>query len=200
MEPPASPAWAARRIVSAASTGSSPKPFSRSAATGMSTAAAKAWACASASSRVTRPSCRPIVFAMAPLEVAIAAKPRPPRTRALPASQALAITKIPDLCSARNRATRSAASVVLGLVIAELLEGGQLVAETHPAEIMAQPGMVRGRKEIRLVEGAGGDVDRAGRIGVRVGERRAAVVAEGPRHRRRAVEIRRLALDELEAL
>jgi hypothetical protein len=49
-------------------------------------------ACASAWSRVIPPSRAPYVPADAPLEVAIAAKPRPTRMRADPASQALAMT------------------------------------------------------------------------------------------------------------
>jgi hypothetical protein len=36
----------------------------------------------------------------------------------------------------------------------------------------------------RIVQGARGHVDRFGRIGVRVRERRAAIAAEGPRDRR----------------
>ena len=73
MEPPDSPAASARRIVSAASSGSSPKPFSRSALTGTSTAAAIAPALATAASRSIDPS-RPPRVAAAPLLVVHRAK------------------------------------------------------------------------------------------------------------------------------
>src|SRR5438445_424376 len=72
IEPPTSPTPPARRIVSAAAAGASPKPFSRSAETGRSVAAAIARQWASASSRVTAPSRLPSTPACAPLEVASA--------------------------------------------------------------------------------------------------------------------------------
>src|SRR5688572_657462 len=193
MEPPASPARAPRRIVSAASSGASPNPFSRSAATGTSTASTNALACARASSRVTRPSSRPRVLAMAPLEVAMAGKPSPASTRALPASQALAITKMPLAWSSRKRATRS------GPVIAELLEGRQAVAEAHPAEVVGKPRVMRGRERVGVVQAAGGHVDRVRRIRVAVGDGRAAVAAERARHRRSGMERGRRAFQEAEA-
>ena len=92
IEPPTSPTPAARRIVSAAAAGVSPKPFSRSAETGSSVAAAMARQWASASSRVTVPSRLPSTPACAPLEVASAGNPSAASTRAEPASQALAMT------------------------------------------------------------------------------------------------------------
>src|SRR5262249_13816614 len=79
--------------VSAATLGSSPKPFSRSAETGRSVASTMARAWARASSRCTLPSRRPRMPAEAPLEVASAGKPRPARMRAEPASQGVGITR-----------------------------------------------------------------------------------------------------------
>ncbi len=104
-------------MVSAAASGASPKPFSRSAETGSSVAATIARACASASSRVTLPSRRPSVPAQAPLDVARAAKPSPARTRAEPASQGLGITKALDRsCSARKRTALSCWLIVMELL------------------------------------------------------------------------------------
>src|SRR5574337_2122398 len=101
IEPPTRPVSAARRIVSAQSSGASPKPFSRSAATGRSTASTMARALASDSSRVISPSRRPSTPAAALLEVASAVNPIAANAFALPASQALAMTKVRP-CSARN--------------------------------------------------------------------------------------------------
>ena len=96
-------------MVSAASAGASPKPFSRSADTGRSVAVTMARACASASVRVTRPSRRPSAPAQAPLDVASAAKPSPASTRADPPSHGFGITNAPGPSwSARNRAAFSA--------------------------------------------------------------------------------------------
>ena len=106
IEPPTSPTPAARRMVSAAASGASPKPFSRSAETGRSVAAAMAPQCASASSRVTAPSRRPSTPACAPLEVASAGNPSAARARAEPASHAFAIT---NARGPRCRARRVAA-------------------------------------------------------------------------------------------
>src|SRR5258708_36121975 len=109
MEPPTSPAAAAQRMVSAASSGASPKPRSRSADTGRSVASTIARACASASSRVTCPSRRPNVPADAPLDVASAMKPKPASTRAEPASHGFPMTNAFDpWCSALKRAAFSA--------------------------------------------------------------------------------------------
>src|SRR5688500_8665952 len=58
-----------------------------------------------------RPSLRPSELAAAALEVASAGNPRPARTRALPASQALAMTKVPRSCSARSACRRPAAAL-----------------------------------------------------------------------------------------
>src|SRR5207244_4492289 len=82
-------------MVSAAASGASPKPFSRSAETGSSVAATMARACASASSRVTLPSRRPRTPAEAPLDVASAWKPSAARMRTDPASQGFGITNAP---------------------------------------------------------------------------------------------------------
>src|SRR5688572_22634512 len=63
-----------------------------------------------------------------------------------------------------------------------VLERRQAVAEPYPGEVVAQPGMVRRREGLRVVQAAGGDVDGLRRVGVLVGERRAAARAEGAAH------------------
>src|SRR3989442_205937 len=101
-------------MVSAAASGASPKPFSRSAETGRSVAITMARACASASSRVTLPSRRPSTPAQATLEVASAWEPRPARMRADPAYHGLGITNAPGpLCNARKRAALSSWLMVI---------------------------------------------------------------------------------------
>src|SRR3954470_20834772 len=95
IEQPTRPASAASRTVSATTAGESPKPFSRSAETGRSVASTMMRTCASASSRVMRPSRRPSTPAAAPLEVASAWKPRPARMRAEPPSQGFGMTNAP---------------------------------------------------------------------------------------------------------
>src|SRR6266446_1792691 len=161
MEPPTSPTSAARRMVSAATAGASPKPFSRSAETGRSVASTMARPCASASSRVTLPSRRPRTPAAAPLEVASAWKPSPARMRADPASQGLGITKTPGASwSARNRAALS-----LWLAVMRSSLPGERVG--RPARI--GPGREHARLRIAAghhrAEAAGSD------LGDRVAER-----------------------------
>src|SRR6202050_5490676 len=115
------PVAAARRIVSATVSGSSPKQFSRSAATGRSVASTIARQWARAWSRVTAPSRRPSEKAKPALVVARASNPRPNRMRALPASQGFGMMNAPgaadsmgaavfagSLCRARNFKARSA--------------------------------------------------------------------------------------------
>src|ERR1017187_2406394 len=105
MDPPTRPASAARRMVSATVSGSSPNPFSRSPDTGRSVASTRAGACAMHSLRATRPSRLPSTAAEAALEVASALKPRAASTRAEPASQGLGIRKAPGpWCRALKRA------------------------------------------------------------------------------------------------
>src|SRR5690348_4436141 len=112
IEPPTSPASIpASLIVSAASSGDSPNPSSRSAATGRSVASAMSFAFASVSSRVTEPSpsCFPMVKARPALVVVSASNPRPARIFAVPASQGFGMTKMPGrLWSAWNRRPFSA--------------------------------------------------------------------------------------------
>src|ERR1700683_2883871 len=108
IEPPTSPAAPARRMVSAALSGESLNPLSRSAATGSRLTQAISWPCASACSRVIWPSRRPSVAAQAELEVASALKPSSAMTAAEPPSQTLGMTNAPAAaCSARNRVARS---------------------------------------------------------------------------------------------
>src|SRR5215472_4477589 len=98
-------------MVSAASSGRSPKPSSRSAATGRSVASAITFALASVSSRVTEPSPSffPSVNARPALVVVRASNPSPASTFAVPASQGFGMTKIPGRAwSAWNRRAFSA--------------------------------------------------------------------------------------------
>ena len=85
-EHPASPVSAASAMVVATPSGSSAKPFSRSALTGSSVASTMVAACARASSRVTDPSSRPSGAANPELVVANAVKPREAKSRAVPRS------------------------------------------------------------------------------------------------------------------
>ena len=95
MEPPARPAAAAKRMVSATVSGACPKPFSRSAATGQALTDTMSPAWVSASSRVTSPSSLPSVAAHAALEVASASNPSACMMAAEPPSQTLGMTKGP---------------------------------------------------------------------------------------------------------
>ena len=94
--------------------GASPKPFSRSAETGKSVASQITRACASASSRVTRPSRRPSRPADAPLEVASAGNPSAAIILAEPPSHTLAITNASGAsCRERNCFALSARVTVI---------------------------------------------------------------------------------------
>ena len=99
MDPPTSPTAAARRMVSAQVSGSSPKPFSRSAETGNEVASTIARAFASVSSRPIAPSASglPTENANPALVVASASNPSFASMLADPASQGLGIVKMPDL-------------------------------------------------------------------------------------------------------
>jgi len=104
IEPPTAPASAARRIVSATSSGRSPNPFSKSAETGRSVAATISAMFRRVSSRRTRlaPSRRPRVNARPPLVVPSAANPSLASARAVPASQGFGSTNVPASCSFAN--------------------------------------------------------------------------------------------------
>src|SRR5687768_43886 len=65
------------------------------------------------------------------------------------------------------------------------LERGESVAEFHPADVIAEPGMVRRRKRPRRIEAAGRDVDEIGRVDVFVCQRRTAGAAKTAVHLRR---------------
>src|SRR5215472_11145342 len=111
IEPPTMPASAANRMIAAASSGSSAYPFSRSAFTGRSVAAAISRQLAISSSRVIEsvPSIRPQELENPRLVVANASKASEASNFAVPASQGLGMMKIPGRsCSARNDRARSA--------------------------------------------------------------------------------------------
>src|SRR5512135_2254610 len=95
IDPPTRPACPARRIVSAAASGESPYPFSRSAATGRSVASTICRAFSSASFRPTDPSGLPSENASPALVVVSASKPRLSRIFPVPASQGFGMTKAP---------------------------------------------------------------------------------------------------------
>src|SRR5688572_5028733 len=103
MDPPTMPVAAARRIVSATVFSSSPKPFSRSALTGRSVAAAISVTCASIRSRPTWLSSTPMENANPALVVASASKPSFASIFAVPTSQGFGMMKASGrACSARN--------------------------------------------------------------------------------------------------
>src|SRR5471032_638214 len=119
---------AACRMVSAVASAPSPKPFSRSAATGRSVASTISLALARASSRLTLPSRLPSTPALAPLDVASASKPMPASMRAEPPSHGLAITKAPGAsCRARNFLALSAWLTVMSFPSVLCLEAAAVV-------------------------------------------------------------------------
>src|SRR5689334_6918702 len=62
------------------------------------------------------------------------------------------------------------------------LERGQSVAELHPADVVAQPGMMGRREGPRRIETARRDVDEIGGVDMFVGERRTTFAAEAAQH------------------
>ena len=100
----------------------------------------------------------------------------------------------PGTARRRTRRRRSVSRAVSSsgrIAKARPLEGGQTVAELHPADVVAEPGMMRGRKRPRRIQAAGGDVDEIRCIEMFVGERRTAGAAEVPLHLRATTRIRR---------
>ena len=138
MEPPTRPVSAARRIVSATVSGASPKPFSRSAATGRSVASTIIRALASVSSRVTAfsPSRRPRLNASPPLVVVSASKPRPASMRAVPASHGFGMTNAPGrVCNARKRSAFCACVTVdLDASMGAVWHGGRRAGCRYPGK------------------------------------------------------------------
>src|SRR6202453_227385 len=129
---PASPVSTARETVCATPSGSSAKPFSRSAETGRSVAATIAAACARASSRLTEPSERPSVTANPELVVASAWKPNEASSFADPWSHGFGSSSgFPGRCSSRNLAAFS-----VWVVMASKIPRGSraAVAATRRAE------------------------------------------------------------------
>src|SRR6185503_20355497 len=78
----------------------------------------------------------------------------------------------------KRRSERRSVSNSGRIAKAGALEGRQAVAELDPADVVAEPGMVRGRKCPRRIETARGDVDEVGRVEVLVRKRRSAAAAE----------------------
>src|ERR1044071_7383263 len=65
---------------------------------------------------------------------------------------------------------------------ARSLEGGQAVPELHPADVIAEPRVMRGRKRPGRVETAGGHIDEVGRVEMLGRQRRSAAAAELAHH------------------
>ena len=113
-------------MVRATPSGSSAKPFSRSAETGSSVAATIAAACPRASSRLTEPSRRPSVAANPELVVASAWKPSAASSFADPWSHGFGSSSgSPGRCSSRNRSAFSC-----WVVMARRYPGRQLASRT----------------------------------------------------------------------
>src|SRR5262245_43189052 len=84
--------------------------------------------------------------------------------------------------SSKRRRVSRAVSSSGGIAKTRLLEGRQSIAEFHPADIVAQPRMMRRRKRPGRIETAGGDVDEVGRIEMLVRQRRPAGPAKAAPH------------------
>src|SRR5689334_5125032 len=108
IERPATPVFTARATLTPTLSGSWAKPSSKSALTGISTAAQIAARCVQTSSTVTRLSALPIVQAKPALVEASALKPRCCKAFALPTSKGLGMMKHPLSCSFLNAARLSA--------------------------------------------------------------------------------------------
>src|SRR6478752_2808143 len=108
IERPATPVFTARATLTPTLSGSWAKPSSKSALTGISTAAQIAARCVQTSSTVTRLSALPSVQAKPALVEASALKPRCCKARALPTSKGLGMMKHPLSCNFLNAARLSA--------------------------------------------------------------------------------------------
>src|SRR5687768_6869185 len=62
------------------------------------------------------------------------------------------------------------------------LECRQAITEFHPADIVAEPGVMRGRESPGSIEAAGGDIHEVRRIEVLVCQWRSAGPTEAPLH------------------
>src|SRR5688572_903376 len=82
-------------------------------------------------------------------------------------------TKGASSSSSRRRTSRGVSSSGR-IAKSRFLEGGQTVAELDPADIVAQPRMMRGWKCPWRIEAAGGDVEEIRGVQMRVHQRRAA--------------------------
>ena len=142
IDPPARPTSAASAIVCRHVSGSSPKPFSKSAETGNDVASTIIVALTSVSSRSTAPSASglPRENANPALVVARASKPNVASILAEPASHGFGITNRPGLsCSALKASARFAC-------IFASMETSVLVSETWvQAAIVTRPRFARKR-------------------------------------------------------
>src|SRR5690349_13566207 len=81
-----------------------------------------------------------------------------------------------------RRRMRRGVSTSDGIAKTGPLKRRKAVAKLHPANVVAEPGMMRGRKCPGRIQAAGGHVDELGRVEMVVGQRRAAITAELARH------------------
>src|SRR5262245_17388647 len=81
-----------------------------------------------------------------------------------------------------RRSTRRGVSTSDGIAKPGPLERREAIAKFHPADVVAEPGMMRGRKAPGRIQAARGHVEEFGRVEMVIGQRRAAVAAELARH------------------
>src|SRR5689334_9882534 len=79
-----------------------------------------------------------------------------------------------------------------------LLERRETITKLHPADVVAEPGMMRGRKSPGCIQAARRHVEEPGRVEVVVGQRRAAITAELARHLGRGLVLARCAARKAE--
>jgi len=84
-----------------------------------------------------------------------------------------------------------------GGFMARPLERWQPIAEMEPPQIVAQPRMMRRRKQIGVVEGTRRDIDEAGPIGMLIGEGCSTACAKGAAHGRRGMKLGRPPLNQV---
>src|SRR5215216_649795 len=93
--------------------------------------------------------------------------------------------------NSKRRKTSRAVSSSGRIAKTRPLECGQSIAEFDPADIVTEPGMMRGRKCPWRIETAGGDVDEIRGAQVLIGQPRSAGAAKTAFHLRRGFELER---------
>ena len=100
--------------------------------------------------------------------------------------------------NSKRRSARRAVSSSGRIAKARPLKCRQTISELHPTDVVAEPGMMRGRKCPGRIETAGGYVEEIGCIEMLVRQRRAARAAEAPPHFRRRLVLARSAARKTE--